>query len=113
MSIVDEVIAWVKGYPEEDQKVLLEDLQQGGCISGMVGPLVNCVDTIAFYEEHKEEINELLVQQEEDLGEPVLKILNGYDKTDPLCLQRQNQNLLTWYGFEEIANQVYAARYEE
>ena len=111
-TLLNAVQDWLARYDEEEQKVVLEDLQRSGCISGMVSPLVNYVDTIAFYEEHKAEINELLADMEADLGEPVLKTLGGYDKTDPLCLEQQNQNLLAWFGFEEAAAEIYREKYE-
>lgn len=113
MSIIEEVTNWVEGYPEEDQKVLLEDLQKGGCISGMVGPLVNYVDTLEFYERNKEEINELLAEFAAEQGEKaVIHQLGGFDRDDPLYLEQQNQNLLAWVGFEELANKYYAEKYE-
>jgi len=113
VNIKEEVIQWLESYPEEDQKVLLEDLQRSGCISGMVGPLVNYVDAVAFYHKYKRKINRVLADKGADFGEPVLETLNGYDREDPLCLEQQNQNLLAWYGFEHVAGQIYLDRYGE
>ena len=112
MNITDEVVAWLEDYPEEDQKRALEDLQQGGCISGMVSPLVNYVDTLAFFERNKEEINGLLAEFDAEMGDSCLGQLFRFDKEDPLCLEQQNQNLLAWMAFEELANKVYIERYE-
>ena len=113
MSIKEAVIAWVESYPEEDQKVLLEDLQQSGCVSGMVGPLVNYVDTIAFYEKHKEEINEIVAELSELMDDSFLWLSDAFDREDSLCLEQQNQNFLAWLGFEYVAGQLYAEKYEE
>ena len=38
----------------------MEDLQQYGCISGMINELIYYDDTTKFFDKYKEEINELL-----------------------------------------------------
>lgn len=48
----------------EDLKTHLEDLNNYGCESGQVNHLIYYTDTVAYFEEHEEEIMEML----EDLG---------------------------------------------
>lgn len=73
-----------------------EDVLQYGCVSGCVSELIYYSDTLAFYEEYKEEINNLLNNIGLNMSD-----LNGFDEEDPLCLETNNRNLLAWFGFEE------------
>lgn len=113
MSIIEEVTRWVEQHAEEDQKAALEDLQKHGCVSGQVGALIYYPDTVKFYEENRDEINQLLAGVQSDTGQPVLPEFRGYDKDDPLCLEQNNQNMLAWWGFEEVAFELYREKYEE
>lgn len=113
MSIKKEVEEWVAGYEYEDEKGALLDIQSSGCVSGLVPDLIHYRDTLAFFERNKEEINKLLKEQGDESGVHVLPLLKGYDDEDPLCLETTNQNLLAWYGFEEVARKLYTEKYEE
>jgi hypothetical protein len=88
------------------------DLSHGGCASGLVGELVYYEDTIAFYQNHKEDINALLVETLEETGMTVPADLFGekWDKSDPLAMDTQNQNLLAWFAFEETADALAYGR---
>lgn len=85
-----------------------DNLQQYGCVSGMISELVYYSDTTAFYETHKEAINELLSETLAAIGvdSPIDVFGDKWDKEDPLCLETTNQNLLAWFAFEEIARQL-------
>ena len=76
----------------------MEDLQEGGCESGLVGCLVYYSDTLEFYSRHGKAISDLLgaVSPSEALGDK-------WDAEDPLAADTNNQNLLAWFGFEETA----------
>lgn len=113
MSLKEEVEQWLEDQAEEDQKVSLEDLQRGGCASGMIGFLCYYSDTVQFYEENQSEINSMLSEASENAGELVLVHFKGYDKEDPLCLEQNNQNMLAWWGFEEAAFNIYTEKYEQ
>lgn len=112
MSIIEEVEEHLSGYPGEE-KQCLEDLQKHGCVSGMINSLCYYTDTVKFYEENRDEINNMLADVQKDMGEPVLHKFRGYDEDDPLCLNELNQNMLAWWGFEEVAFKVYTDKYEE
>lgn len=80
------------------------------CRGGGVNSLIYYSDTTRFYERHKYEINYLLnnfldVSIEELFGE-------RWDKEDRLVLEDRNQNLMAWFGFEEIAYQLYSYIFE-
>ena len=89
----------------EDATKWIEDLQQHGCISGMVGALVYYADSCKFYEDNKQDINSLLCEMLEDTGLSIQELFGDkFDKEDPLCINDINQNLLAWFAFEETVN---------
>lgn len=86
-----------------DKKAIFTDVLYHGCQSGIVGSLIYCTDTVAFYKRHREEINTLLQETMDECGSYNPSDLFGdkWDKEDPLVLDTYNQNLLAWFGFEE------------
>ena len=92
---------------DDDQELIMEDLLRYGCQSGMVSELIYYTDTVKFYKRHKEEINGLLYEMIESIGEgPAGLFGDKWDKEEPLALQVLNQNLLAWFGFEEAARKL-------
>lgn len=87
----------------------LDDLQQGGCQSGMVSSLIYYKDTLKFYNNHKTDINSLLSETLEETGLSVSDLFGDkWDDSDPLAIDTMNQNLLAWFGFEESAYRVHS-----
>lgn len=84
------------------------DLQSGGCASGMVGHLIWYTDTVRFYRAHSREIDSMLSELCDDCGETPARLFarSGWDDTDPLARDATNQNLLAWFGFEEVARRL-------
>lgn len=110
-NVIEDILEDAEGYEgEELQKQLesrLEDILQHGCISGTVSNLVYYNDTMAFYEEYKEDINELLYESMQDTGLSIQELFGDkFDEEDPLCIEQQNQNLLAWFGYEETARKL-------
>lgn len=104
-TIIDDCTS--EDNPEEKKK-WLEDLQQYGCESGMIGAFVYTSDCVEFFDEHKEAMNTMLAEAMEDCGYHSLTEMFG-DKwytDDPLCLDDQNKNLLVWYVVETIGNEM-------
>ena len=88
----------------DDKKQIFLDIINDGCKSGACRDLIYYGQTINFYETYKHEISELLYANDwNDLAE-----LFGekWDKTDPLALESNNQNLLAWFGFEETLTNI-------
>ena len=79
-----------------------------GCQSGIVGELIYYADTVRFYKQYRQEINELLYRIMEEMGSYAPADLFGdkWDKEDPLAQDTYNQNLLAWFGFEETLRAV-------
>lgn len=84
------------------------DVLYHGCQSGCVAGLICYYDTIKFYNDYKDEINEMLYNVFEECGiyNPAEIFGNNWDKQDPLALDDENKNLLAWFGFEEILHEI-------
>lgn len=91
-----------------DKKCIFTDVLNYGCQSGMVDDLIYYADTVKFYNQYKEEINELLSDTMNGIGlyNPKELFRNNWDDKDPLCIDIYNQNLLAWFGFEETLRNI-------
>lgn len=90
----------------EQVKARVEDVQHG-CSTGIVGSLIYYHDTLAFYKKYKTEINNLLYGLMQDTGLSISELFGeNFDKEDPLCIETTNQNLLAWFGYEEVNNKI-------
>jgi hypothetical protein len=78
---------------DEDIKAFLKDLQQNGCVSGMVSDLIYYTDTHEFYNDYADEIDELKDEMEESIGEP-------------FKIKGDVRNWLAWFAFEETAERI-------
>lgn len=87
----------------------LSDLREGGCISGIVSNLVYYHDTLRFYRRHRAEIASMLaaILKDSSFKGPG-ELFAEWDADDPLARDTHNRNLLAWFGFEEMANQIAA-----
>ena len=86
----------------------MEDLQKYGCVSGMIGELIYYDDTIKFFDQYKDEINDILSEVIKGTGCSAEELFGDkFDKDDPLVIDYANKNLLAWFGFEETANNLY------
>ena len=92
---------------EEDLKNSIEDLLNYGCVNGQISALCYHADTTSFFEEYKEEINELLKEALSNCGGSFIDVFGKkWDAEDPLCFDVPNQNLLAWFGFEEMTWEI-------
>ena len=88
----------------EDKKNIFLDIMKYGCGSGACSDLITCYQTTKFYETFKFEINELLFKSDYDNLADLLG--DKWDKSDPLALWTDNQNLLAWFAFEETIRNI-------
>lgn len=111
---VNPITSSSQSTAKDDKKNIVLDVLNNGCQSGFVGHLIYYSQTTAYYEEYKEEINELLYDTMDECGIYVPSELFGdkWDKEDPLALYQYNQNLLAWFGFEETMRN-FAREFEE
>ncbi len=91
-----------------DKKNIFTDVLYHGCQSGIVGELIYYSDTVRFYKQYRQEINELLYDTMNETGLYAPSELFGdkWDKEDPLAQDTYNQNLLAWFGFEETLRSI-------
>src|SRR5699024_5110650 len=63
-GVKNDVINYLLEYNNnsEDLQTHLEDINNYGCESGQVNHLIYYTDTVAYFEEHEEEITEMLEQ---------------------------------------------------
>lgn len=92
----------------DDKKNIFTDVLYYGCQSGTVGFLIYYSDTVRFYKQYKDEIDNLLYETMSETGIYVLKDLFGkrWDEEDPLGNGDYNMNLLAWFGFEETLRNI-------
>src|SRR4051812_30514959 len=107
-KLQEAVAVWVVNRMDDYQdgaEGVLRDLFHGGCISGIVSELVHYSDTVAFYEQHQEDIWNLAIEQAEEAGHPnVFALIGTFNNADinPGDYS-QVANLMAWYAFEEAA----------
>lgn len=96
-------------YSNSDELIReLEDLQRYGCVSGMITDLIYYDDTNKFYDNYKDDINELLSDLLDGSGLSIQEFFGkNFDNDDPLILNFSNKNLLAWFGFEESSYRIY------
>lgn len=109
-DVVDEIIKdsqeyaeceAYKGYTAVDNVIARASDILEGLSGGIVSRLIYYEDTTAFYQQYKHEINQLLYEKVESSLYEIFD--RQWDKSDPLALNLNNQNLLAWFAYEEIA----------
>lgn len=98
-----------RNYSDIDNLIKdMEDLQRYGCVSGMITDLIYYDDTNKFYDNYKDDINELLSDLLDGSGLSIQEFFGkNFDNDDPLILNFSNKNLLAWFGFEESSYRIY------
>jgi hypothetical protein len=89
------------GSKKKQLKSFLEDLQKGGCISGMIGEFIYHDACREFYIKHLDDLENIKNDLEESLGEP---IANRF--------QLPHYTFLCWLCFEEYCYDIYRNSFE-
>ena len=109
-KLTKEVCNYVidRWHDYDNKRHIFTDVLNYGCQSGVVGSLIYYSDTVAFYNRHKEKINNLLYVEMSACGiySPSDLFGDKWDKEDMLCIDTFNQNLLAWFGFEETLRNI-------
>ena len=80
-------------------ETVIEEVLEHGCVSGIVGSLIYYYQTEAFFNKHKDAINDLAHELSEDLyGNPFEIYHNLYGG----C----SKNNMAWFGFEEVTRMI-------
>ena len=104
-KIYDFVIA------EEQDGLNIDDVIEHGCVSGVVNSLIYYSDTVKFYDEHEEEIWELLEEHSENYGfDNVLQFIGSFTGSKNVGDMAQFKNLLAWWSVEETCHHLINER---
>lgn len=97
--IINKAEQYGEGKPA--LKSFFEDLQHGGCISGLIGEFIYHYDCKQFYIKHIDALEEYREEIEEQLGEP---IVNRH--------KAPHYTFMCWLCFEEYCNELYRNLFE-
>lgn len=89
------------GKGKEALKSFFDDLQRGGCISGLIGEFIYHSDCKAFYIKHIDALESYKEDLEEQMGEP---IVNRHDSP--------HYTFMCWLCFEEYCYSLYREIFE-
>ncbi len=94
-----------KGY--DDPWDYIRDVVEHGCASGTVPGMIYYNETGKFYQEHKEEIWEILYEDHENMGEGnILTMLSQMRWADNVTDENTFENYLAWYAYETAAQRL-------
>ena len=99
---------WDESVDDDENKSILTDILEYGCENGACSDLVYYSDTLKFYDDYEDEINELLNSLLYSCGckTPAELFGDKWDETDALARGEHNKNLLAWFGFEETLRNI-------
>ena len=99
-NLKNEVMEILEGIAVDSSlEEVVEEVLEHGCVTGIVGSLIYYYQTEAFFNRHKNAINELAHELSEDIyGNPfeIYHNLNGG------C----SKNNMAWFGFEEVTRMI-------
>ena len=103
-----EVLEDLEDYKTKEEAIsYLNDVLNQGCVSGIASGLIYYYDTNKFYDRNEEEIEDLIYQNQKDLGyknrNEFIGSLNGIDDVGSL---QQEKNLLSWFAYEETSRNI-------
>lgn len=90
------------GEDKASLRSFLEDMQKGGCQSGMIGQFIYHADNKTFYIKHIDDLEYFMADLEEQFGEPVANRQNLVHYT-----------FVVWVCFEEYCYNLYNAIFEQ
>lgn len=95
-KIIESKLDGYDGKKKEQFRSFAEDLQQGGCISGMIGDFIYNSDCKDFYIQYIDELEAIKTDLEESLGESI-----------PNRHSVPHYTFLCWLCFEEYVYSIY------
>ena len=99
---------------ENELEFRMKEVLDHGPDSGLVSNLSYSNDRVAFFEDHKLEINELLTKTLLDcsFSSPLELFGEKFENEDPQFLKEANQNLLVNFSIDEITKELYRDLYQ-
>jgi len=93
--------SWVLETQTKDD---IRAIAEYGCVNGACNDLIYYSDTVDFYDNHKEEIWEIVSQFAEELDMTVLSFVNSEDGSVDSDITFKNK--MAWLAVEIICDQV-------
>ena len=100
-EIIKNKIKGYDGKPKDKLKSFFEDIQRGGCQSGIIGKFIYHSDCKNFYIAHIDDLEEFKTEMEEQMGEPIKN-----------RLELPHYTFLCWLCFEEYCYDLYNTIFE-
>ena len=93
-EVVEIIMDQVDGLENEETLSIFEEIVTYGCQSGIVSALITYSDTELFFDNHADEIFELV----EDMKQEGIIDMNNFELS---------KNNLAWFAFETVAQEIY------
>ena len=93
-DVAEIILAQLDEADDNEILTTFEDIFTYGCVSGAVNALITYKDTAKFFDNHSDEIFELV----EDMKQEGLIDMNNFELS---------KNNLAWFAFETIAQEIY------
>ena len=93
-EVVEIILDEVEGIEDDEILSTVEEIVTYGCQSGIVSALITYSDTEKFFNNHANEIFELI----EDMRQEGIINMNNFELS---------KNNLAWFAFETIAQEIY------
>ena len=93
-EVVEIILDELEGIEDDEILSTVEEMVTYGCQSGIVSALITYSDTEKFFDNHANEIFELI----EDMRQEGIIDMNNFELS---------KNNLAWFAFETIAQEIY------
>lgn len=100
-EFIEDMAIHITGYQEFIG--FFQDLQHGGCVSGMIGMLIYHRDCLELYGKYAVSMEDFKEELEEQTGEPIRQ---GNDRT-------YHYTWMCWFCYEELAFEIARHLYED
>lgn len=102
IQIINNKCMGYYGRPKDKLKAFFEDMQHGGCVSGMIGEFIYNSDNKEFYINHIDDLEDYKQDIEEDMGESIKNRHN-----------LPHYTFVVWLCFEEFCYSIYSSIFEQ
>ena len=93
-EVVEIILNEIEGIEDDEILSTVEEIVTYGCQSGIVSALITYSDTEKFFDNHANEIFELM----EDMRQEGIINMNNFELS---------KNNLAWFAFKTIAQEIY------
>lgn len=107
-GITSQIKRDLEDYNTKEEAIgYLKDVCSYGGVSGTISGLIYYKDTIAFYDENEDEIEQILEDYRENCGyKNRMEAIANLSGSDNIGNIDQEKNLLSWMAYEEVARRI-------